>query len=71
MDSKSSHVIMLMIAARSSGRVSIPQETELTIAYDKLAEELKDKLNIVAVDCDAHRAVCTRNGVKGFPTIKM
>jgi len=41
------------------------------IAYDKLAEELKDKMNIVAVDCDAHRALCTSNGVKGFPTIKM
>jgi thiol-disulfide isomerase/thioredoxin len=43
----------------------------LMIAYDKLAEELKDKVNIVAVDCDAHRALCTSNGVKGFPTIKM
>jgi len=41
------------------------------IAYDKLAEELKDKVNIVAVDCDAHRALCTSNGVRGFPTIKM
>jgi thiol-disulfide isomerase/thioredoxin len=41
------------------------------IAYDKLAEELKDKVNIVAVDCDSHRALCTSNGVKGFPTIKM
>ena len=41
------------------------------IAYDKLAEEMKDKVNIVAVDCDAHRALCTSNGVKGFPTIKM
>jgi len=41
------------------------------LAYDKLAEELKDKVNIVAVDCDAHRALCTKNGVKGFPTIKM
>lgn len=41
------------------------------IAYDKLAEELKDKMNIVAVDCDAHRALCTSNGVQGFPTIKM
>jgi len=44
---------------------------KLTIAYDKLAEELKDKVNIVAVDCDAHRALCTSNGVRGFPTIKM
>ena len=44
---------------------------ELMIAYDKLAEELKDKVNIVAVDCDAHRALCTSNGVRGFPTIKM
>lgn len=43
----------------------------LTIAYDKLAEELKDKVNIVAVDCDAHRSLCTKNGVRGFPTIKM
>lgn len=44
---------------------------ELMIAYNKLAEELKDKVNIVAVDCDAHRALCTSNGVRGFPTIKM
>jgi thioredoxin-like negative regulator of GroEL len=43
----------------------------LMTAYDKLAEELKDKVNIVAVDCDAHRSLCTKNGVKGFPTIKM
>jgi hypothetical protein len=40
-------------------------------AYDKLAEELRDKVNIVAVDCDAHRPLCTKNEVRGFPTIKM
>jgi hypothetical protein len=62
---------VLMAVARNSGRVSDGAVRDLTLAYDKLAEESKDKVNIVAVDCDAHRALCTKNGVKGFPTIKL
>jgi thioredoxin-like negative regulator of GroEL len=63
--------VVLIAVARNSGRVSDKSVSGLTVAYDKLAEELKDKVNIVAVDCDAHRALCTKNGVKGFPTIKL
>jgi thiol-disulfide isomerase/thioredoxin len=61
----------LMVVARSSARVSLHSGVMLNLAYDKLAEELEGKVNIVAVDCDAHRPLCSKNGVRGFPTIKM
>lgn len=28
-------------------------------------------MNIAAVDCDAHKAFCRREGVMGYPTIRL
>lgn len=39
--------------------------------YDKLAAEMKDQFNIIAVNCDANRALCNQNGISGFPTIRL
>lgn len=39
--------------------------------YEKLAKAYKGTLNIVAVNCDDHPMVCRRNGVTGYPTIKL
>ncbi len=39
--------------------------------YEKLAAAYKGALNIVAVNCDDNPQVCRRNGVVGYPTIKL
>ncbi|WWD16839.1 protein disulfide-isomerase domain [Kwoniella shandongensis] len=39
--------------------------------YEQLAEAMKGKLNIAAVDCEAHQAFCRRVGIQGYPTIRM
>jgi protein disulfide-isomerase A6 len=41
--------------------------------YKKLAGATKGMVNVVAVDCDdsANKPLCGRQGVKGFPTIKL
>lgn len=44
---------------------------KLTAAYEKLAEALKGKINIAAVDCDANKPFCRREGVMGYPTLRM
>ena len=41
------------------------------LAYDQLASDMKDKINIIAVNCDDHRPLCVKHEVKAFPTIKL
>ena len=41
------------------------------IVYEKLAEALKSKLNVAAVDCEAHKSLCRKNGIQAYPTIRM
>ncbi|WVW79859.1 protein disulfide-isomerase domain [Kwoniella bestiolae CBS 10118] len=44
---------------------------KLRPTYEKLAEAMKGKLNIVAVDCENHKGFCKRAGIQGYPTIRM
>lgn len=39
--------------------------------YEKLAAAYKGMLNIIAVNCDENGPLCRRNGVHGYPTIKL
>ncbi|BEJ11262.1 hypothetical protein CspHIS471_0106840 [Cutaneotrichosporon sp. HIS471] len=39
--------------------------------YEKLAAAYKGALNVAAVNCDDHPILCKRNGVQGYPTIKL
>ncbi|KAJ3193316.1 hypothetical protein HDU67_005168, partial [Dinochytrium kinnereticum] len=39
--------------------------------YKKAAEKLKGLAKVVAVDCDAHKELCGRYQIQGFPTLKM
>ncbi len=39
--------------------------------YKKAAESLKGLVKVAAVDCDDHRDLCGRYGIKGFPTVKV
>lgn len=32
---------------------------------------MKNKLNVVAVNCDAHPRLCSAEGIKVYPTLKM
>jgi thioredoxin domain-containing protein 5 len=43
----------------------------LAPTWDHLAKELKGKANIAKVDCTATGDLCSNNGVRGFPTIKL
>ncbi|KDN48212.1 thioredoxin-domain-containing protein [Tilletiaria anomala UBC 951] len=40
-------------------------------AYQKLSETLKGKVNVIEVDCVAHRETCVKYGVQSFPTLRM
>jgi thioredoxin domain-containing protein 5 len=40
-------------------------------AWNSLATQLKGKANIAKVDCTVHSAVCSKFGVKGYPTLKL
>ena len=42
----------------------------LTPAWAAAAKALKGIVNVAAVDCDAHKEVAAKHGVRGFPTIK-
>ncbi|WVR04133.1 protein disulfide-isomerase domain [Kwoniella sp. DSM 27419] len=44
---------------------------KLRPTVDTLGEEMKNKLNIVAVDCEAHKEFCRREGIMGYPTIRL
>ncbi|OCF58204.1 protein disulfide-isomerase domain [Kwoniella mangroviensis CBS 10435] len=44
---------------------------KLRPTYEKLAEAMKGKLNIVAVDCENHKGFCKNAGIQGYPTIRM
>lgn len=41
-------------------------------AWDQLGDEFKDSAHVVIgdVDCTIHKDVCTKYGVRGYPTIK-
>jgi protein disulfide-isomerase A6 len=43
---------------------------QLAPKWKQVAAKLKGVVNVGAVDCDAHKALCQRHGVKGYPTIK-
>ncbi|KAJ9102535.1 hypothetical protein QFC21_002936 [Naganishia friedmannii] len=40
-------------------------------AWSELAGHMKDKLRVVSVNCDDHKRLCTTEGVKGYPTMRM
>lgn len=35
----------------------------------ELAAQMRDKLTIAEIDCDAHGAVCRSQGVNGYPML--
>merc|ERR1711892_87925 len=37
--------------------------------WDELATETKGDYNIGAVDCTVHKELCSKHGVRGYPTI--
>ncbi|AFR98909.2 protein disulfide-isomerase domain [Cryptococcus neoformans C23] len=39
--------------------------------YEQLALELQGQLNVAAVNCDDHRALCISSGIKAYPTIRL
>lgn len=45
--------------------------SDYCVAYEQLALELQGQLNVAAVNCDDHRALCVNSGVKGYPTIRL
>jgi protein disulfide-isomerase A6 len=46
---------------------------QLAPEYAKAAQKLKGLAKLVAVDCDdaSNRALCSKYGVQGFPTVKI
>ena len=39
--------------------------------YEQVAEALRGQVAVAAVDCVAHSALCRKEKVKGYPTIRM
>ncbi|EIW69209.1 hypothetical protein TREMEDRAFT_44374 [Tremella mesenterica DSM 1558] len=39
--------------------------------YEELAKQLQGILNVVAVDCEANRKLCHKEGIQGYPTIRI
>jgi len=39
--------------------------------WDELATQAKGKFNVAKVDCTIHSAACTKEGVRGYPTVKL
>ncbi|KAI9317131.1 thioredoxin-like protein [Dichotomocladium elegans] len=44
---------------------------KLAPAWVEMAKDLKHQVNVGEVNCDMQRDVCTKNGVTGFPTLKL
>jgi hypothetical protein len=40
-------------------------------AWADLAGRMKDKLNVVAVNCDEQKRLCSAEGIRGYPTLRM
>jgi hypothetical protein len=65
--------------ARSFDRVCLgsqherrPTRQPLKIAvYEQVAEALRGKVNVAAVDCEEHKSFCRAEGVMGYPTIRL
>uniref|UniRef100_A0A915HPB3 Thioredoxin domain-containing protein n=1 Tax=Romanomermis culicivorax TaxID=13658 RepID=A0A915HPB3_ROMCU len=38
--------------------------------YEKVAAVLKDRVNVVKIDCDSNVDACTSAGISGYPTLK-
>ncbi|ORY27667.1 thioredoxin-like protein [Naematelia encephala] len=39
--------------------------------YEELAGSLKSKINVAAVDCEAHHSYCRKHNIQGYPTIRL
>ncbi|KAK1920867.1 thioredoxin-like protein [Papiliotrema laurentii] len=44
---------------------------KLRPTYEKVAEALQGRINVAAVNCDENKSFCRREGVMGYPTIRL
>ncbi|WVO14772.1 protein disulfide-isomerase domain [Cryptococcus depauperatus] len=44
---------------------------QLRPTYEQLAQNLKGKLTVAAINCEEHKSFCTDSGVNGYPTIRL
>ncbi|KAJ9121734.1 hypothetical protein QFC22_002355 [Naganishia vaughanmartiniae] len=44
---------------------------KLAPTWSQFAKRMKDKLRVVSVNCDDHKSLCTTEGVRGYPTLRM
>eukprot|EP00493_Phyllostaurus_siculus_P015218 UN15452 len=44
---------------------------QLAPAYAKAASNLKGMIQFVGIDCTVDEALCSKHGVRGYPTIKI
>lgn len=40
-------------------------------AYTRVGEALRDQINVIEVNCEAHHATCVKYNIKSFPTLRM
>lgn len=40
-------------------------------SFEQLAPALKNRLNVLEVDCEAHRGVCRAFGIQSYPTLRL
>lgn len=43
---------------------------KLAPTYEKVATELKGKVNVAKVDCTVEKNTCSKYAVRGYPTVK-
>jgi thiol-disulfide isomerase/thioredoxin len=48
-----------------------PHCKAMSSAFIKVGKEMKGRMNVVEVDCEAHKAVCRDFGIRSFPTLRM
>jgi len=44
---------------------------KLAPIWEELATKSKEKFNVAKVDCTVEKDVCSQNGVRGYPTVKL